>query len=54
VKCIFALILVLIMFKHPKYRIRKIVLICVLGMVGGRGGNGATAPGIQGRGASKE
>jgi len=35
VKCIFALILVLIIFKHPKYRIRKIVLVCVLGMVGG-------------------
>jgi len=29
VKCIFALILVLIIFKHPK----KIVLICVLGIV---------------------
>jgi len=35
VKCIFALILVLIIFKHRKYRIQKIVLICVLGMVGG-------------------
>jgi len=34
VKYIFALILVLIIFKHPKYRIQKIVLICVLGMVG--------------------
>jgi len=30
VKCIFVLILVLIIFKHPRYAIR-----CVLGMVGG-------------------
>jgi len=35
VKCIFALILVIIIFKHPKYTIPKIVLICVLGMVEG-------------------
>ena len=34
-KCIFALILVLIIFKHTKYTIQKIVLICVLGMVRG-------------------
>ena len=33
--CIFALILVLIILKHPKYTIRKIVLICVLDLVGG-------------------
>jgi len=30
-----ALFLVLIIFKHTKYTIQKIVLICVLGMVGG-------------------
>jgi len=32
----FALILVLIIFKHTKYATRKIVLTCVLGIVGGR------------------
>jgi len=32
VKYIFALILVLIIFKHTKYAIQKIVLTCVLGM----------------------
>jgi len=35
VKCNVALILVLIIFKNTKYAIRKIVLTCVLGMVGG-------------------
>jgi len=35
-KYIFALILVLIIFKHPKHTIQKIVLICLLGMAGGR------------------
>jgi len=58
VKCIFALILVLIIFKHPECRIQK---NCVdMRARDGRGSgvqggvNGATAPGIQDKGASKE
>jgi len=59
VKCILALILVLIIFKHPKYRIRKnCVRMCARDGRGqwraGGGANGATAPDIQGRGSSKE
>jgi len=54
VKCIFTLILVLIIFKHPKYRIKKsFVDMCARdgrGQWRAEGGtNGATAPGIQGR-----
>jgi len=58
VKCIFALILVLIIFKHPKYRIRKnCVDMCAReGRRQWHAGeeNRATTLDIQGRGASKE
>jgi len=58
VKCIFALILVLIIFKHLKYGIqKKCVDVCARD---GRGSgvqgrmNKVMAPGSQGRRASKE
>jgi len=57
-KCIFTLILVLIIFKHPKYRIRKkCVDMCARdgrGQWRAEGGERGDGPGHPRQGASKE